>query len=447
MLGACCMIETPRGKQYNAVKGATMENREIVEKAIEYVKTHATENDLSIEKVADNAGFSMDYFNRMFLARTGYNIMEYVRLERLKQAAKYLRRTPKKQILDTALKHGYDSSESFSRAFKKQFGVNPSEYQEMMASGQILDGDYENDIRLKVLAHEFPQFKYLNMDETIDYLLKKDPVIYAPDAVNLRTMGGGALYEGDSPDEGFVLFYGSLTHQNKLFGMIFPQSYDQIARYLKLFDPKRFMLAFKFMGDHPLISDEKTVLNRLCEAGAEFDNDHDRLAFVPERICTETLDLPSAPDGITLRELTWDDHDTITAFLNPRKLCDYSYIQWFNYALKKRDVMGNREHSILAVGIFKAEKLLGIVKGSIHQVNGVKVNLHFWIPLDESLRTAEIYRYAYQYSTNLALQKGAIAYDITHNQSHETSPEEMIDSGDCGYQTIGHYYLICRSVK
>ena len=210
-----------------------MENREIVEKAIEYVKTHATENDLSIEKVADNAGFSMDYFNRMFLARTGYNIMEYVRLERLKQAAKYLRRTPKKQILDTALKHGYDSSESFSRAFKKQFGVNPSEYQEMMASGQILDGDYENDIRLKVLAHEFPQFKYLNMNETIDYLLKKDPVIYAPDAVNLRTMGGGALYEGDSPDEGFVLFYGSLTHQNKLFGMIFPQSYDQIARYLK----------------------------------------------------------------------------------------------------------------------------------------------------------------------------------------------------------------------
>ncbi len=424
-----------------------MENREIIEKAIDYVKEHATENDLSIEKVADNAGFSMDYFNRMFLARTGYNIMEYVRCERLKQAAKYLRKTPKKQILDTALKHGYDSSESFSRAFKKQFGVNPSEYQEKMASGQILDGDYENDIYLKLLASEFPAFHYLDMDETIGYLLRKDPVLYAPDAVSLRMMGGGAFYDGKTPDDGFILFYAGKRNDNKLLGYIFAKSYEQIVRYLKTFDDDRFLMRIQITEDAPIATDEKTLLMHLIDAGLEFNRDRDVLVFNPNRICNEKQELPPCPEGITLRELTWDDRDTITAFLNPRKFCNYSYIQWFNYALKKRDVMGNREHSILAVGIFKDSKLLGIVKGAIHQAHGIKVNMHFWSPMDPEIQTKEIYRYAFLYATNLALEKGALAFDYVHNPRYDVCERFSIDSSECGYRTVSNTYQLLYDIQ
>ena len=45
---------------------------------------------MTIEDVAEHAGFSTDYFNRIFLAHTGFNVMEYIRVTRLKKAARLL---------------------------------------------------------------------------------------------------------------------------------------------------------------------------------------------------------------------------------------------------------------------------------------------------------------------------------------------------------------------
>ena len=53
--------------------------------------------------------------------------MEYVRFSRMKKAT-HLLRTTDREVLDIALECGYEAHESFSRAFKKQYGVSPREY-------------------------------------------------------------------------------------------------------------------------------------------------------------------------------------------------------------------------------------------------------------------------------------------------------------------------------
>ena len=78
-----------------------MENSELITKALNYIKSQNKKSDITIEDVANHAGFSTDYFNRVFFAHTGFNIMEYVRFSRLKKAAHLLRGT-NNDILDIA---------------------------------------------------------------------------------------------------------------------------------------------------------------------------------------------------------------------------------------------------------------------------------------------------------------------------------------------------------
>jgi len=43
-----------------------MENSELISKAVSYAKKNATNSGLTVQDIACNAGFSMDYFNRIF---------------------------------------------------------------------------------------------------------------------------------------------------------------------------------------------------------------------------------------------------------------------------------------------------------------------------------------------------------------------------------------------
>ena len=84
-----------------------MENTELIYKAICYAKHHYSDTSMSVEMVADHAGFSMDYFNRIFLAHTGLTVMAYVNYMRVKKAVALLRNTDK-TVLEIALEVGYD---------------------------------------------------------------------------------------------------------------------------------------------------------------------------------------------------------------------------------------------------------------------------------------------------------------------------------------------------
>ncbi len=84
------------------------------------------EEPLDIGKFAKAAYSSPFHFQRMFWMLTGMTVGEYVRKRKLTLAAQELASSSSK-VLDIALKYGYDSPESFAKAFRKLHGIAPSD--------------------------------------------------------------------------------------------------------------------------------------------------------------------------------------------------------------------------------------------------------------------------------------------------------------------------------
>lgn len=99
-----------------------------LQNAIEYIEENLC-GELEISKIAARAYLSPFYFQRVFNATTGLTIGEYIRSRRLSLAAEELTDSTVK-VIDVALKYGYDSPDSFSRAFAKFHGISPSSAKE-----------------------------------------------------------------------------------------------------------------------------------------------------------------------------------------------------------------------------------------------------------------------------------------------------------------------------
>lgn len=93
--------------------------------AIAFVEENICE-DLSLADIAGATCFSPYHFGRLFCYLTGTTLSEYVRKRKLSLAATDLRETGMK-VIDAAVKYGYDSPDSFTRAFSAQHGLTPSE--------------------------------------------------------------------------------------------------------------------------------------------------------------------------------------------------------------------------------------------------------------------------------------------------------------------------------
>jgi AraC family transcriptional regulator len=98
---------------------------ESLQKAIDYMEDHLLD-DIAIDDIAGQANASPFHFQRTFTALTDISVGEYLRRRRLTLAAQELCRTDGK-IIDFAYKYGYDTPEAFSKAFRRQHGVSPSE--------------------------------------------------------------------------------------------------------------------------------------------------------------------------------------------------------------------------------------------------------------------------------------------------------------------------------
>ena len=92
--------------------------------SIDYIEENLTEP-LEIGTVAGTAGLSPFYYQRIFGALCGMTVGEYIRARRMTLAARELAGTDLK-VIDAALKYGYDSPDSFARAFQRFHGITPS---------------------------------------------------------------------------------------------------------------------------------------------------------------------------------------------------------------------------------------------------------------------------------------------------------------------------------
>jgi len=97
-----------------------------------YIREHIGEQ-LDREVLAEVAGFSVPHFHRVFTAQTGESAASYIRRLRMERAGRKLRMGAV-DITEVARAAGYESHAAFSKAFKQQFGLSPSEFRQLGCS-------------------------------------------------------------------------------------------------------------------------------------------------------------------------------------------------------------------------------------------------------------------------------------------------------------------------
>jgi AraC family transcriptional regulator len=102
-----------------------MEWIQSLNRALRYVEDHLTDEALSVEKVAQISAYSNFYLQRLFYLMTGISLADYIRQRRLSAAGQELQATGGK-VIDAAIKYGYETPESFQKAFRRFHGVTPS---------------------------------------------------------------------------------------------------------------------------------------------------------------------------------------------------------------------------------------------------------------------------------------------------------------------------------
>lgn len=93
--------------------------------AMRYIEDNLT-HEIDFKEVAKIAFCSEYHFKRMFSFLAGISLSEYIRCRRLTLAAFELKDSNAK-VIDVAIKYGYNSPDSFTRAFQNLHGITPSE--------------------------------------------------------------------------------------------------------------------------------------------------------------------------------------------------------------------------------------------------------------------------------------------------------------------------------
>lgn len=141
-----------------------------VQRGIDYIEDHL-QSDLQSADVARHAGMSHWHFQRIFKALTNETLKTYIRSRRFSRSLETLANT-EERILDIALAAGFDTQESFTRAFKKAFSVTPAHYRKHAHAFAFMrkvrfDTDYLNhlhaNLSLEPDMYEQPQMHLVGM--------------------------------------------------------------------------------------------------------------------------------------------------------------------------------------------------------------------------------------------------------------------------------------------
>lgn len=92
---------------------------------IQYIES-VLDDEIDERRVATTSSYSYAMFSRLFSILTGMTLSEYIRLRRLTKAAMEINETHER-VIDIAMKYGYESSDSFTNAFKSFHHVTPTQ--------------------------------------------------------------------------------------------------------------------------------------------------------------------------------------------------------------------------------------------------------------------------------------------------------------------------------
>lgn len=143
-----------------------------IESAINYIEENITE-ELTAGKIAAEVNISPFYFQKGFSMLCGYTVAEYIRMRRLSLAGSELLSSDAK-VITLAVKYGYDSPDSFTKAFMRFHGSTPTDARRNGASLKsfaplhiklILDGGTVMEYRIE----KKPSFRVMGVSRMFQY--------------------------------------------------------------------------------------------------------------------------------------------------------------------------------------------------------------------------------------------------------------------------------------
>lgn len=111
-------------------------DEKLIEKAISIVEKHISDTEFSVEIFGEALGLSRGHLYRKLMAITGKGPAEFIRLVRLKRGKQLLEKS-QLPISQIAYQVGFNSPKRFTKQFREEFGMSPSEYIRTLKSGEI----------------------------------------------------------------------------------------------------------------------------------------------------------------------------------------------------------------------------------------------------------------------------------------------------------------------
>lgn len=356
-----------------------MENKKLIDNAIGFIQNNPKEN-LSLQSIAENAGFSLNYFDAIFKRYTGYTPIEYSRIYKLTRSALELRNT-KKTVLDIALDYGYTSPEGFARAFKSFYSLTPSEYREKYSGEAVTWHDLSGKIATAEFKRVFSELKVSDVEIALDWCFTHNPLKYAEDIVGMTVAETEVFTLGD-PEllEHFVYVSDYDTFEPLV--TIICESENKAVEYVSLLaklDKVRFNIRRAVDDVWDEFDAEIARLGLICRYG--FDMIYSG----------NEVDVPEY-DGMVARMLTVDDMAALDAFKKGGG-CAECHTQAIRMRFEGKGNIG-----MAPMGVFEDGKLVCLAMPTLDEIRELKkydIGAMFIINATDEAKTAELmWKYA-----------------------------------------------------
>lgn len=201
-----------------------------IQRAIDYIEERLDE-ELDYAEVAAQAYSSPFRFQRIFSCLCGCTLGEYIRARRLSVAGAELA-SGNVKVIDVALKYGYESPESFMRAFQKFHGIPPSAAKRQ---GARLKSFSRLSVKLSLSGGSLMNYQIVSKQAF--RVLEKRETVDIDDNVNRNTIPAfwthshadgtvKTLYERSRQGKLFGVCYGNVSNDAKTFIYSIAAEYD-----------------------------------------------------------------------------------------------------------------------------------------------------------------------------------------------------------------------------
>lgn len=221
----------------------------IIQKTIEHIEKNLHEA-LSLESIAQFAGFSKYHFHRIFQKEIGVTASEYIRYRRIANSANMLLYSGEK-IIDIAVYYRFESQESFTRSFKKYYQLPPGKYRKFMSKLTLQREEVVLKNEQLVKGWQLSESHPFNYEMGIDHeIFHKGNASGFLKSVSVQSQGEFATMMQQFKAEKH------LGKRVKLSGFIKSKDVDGFCGFwMRIDDALGDVLQFDNMGNRPIVGD------------------------------------------------------------------------------------------------------------------------------------------------------------------------------------------------